>query len=219
MDIEVLIKRYPRLYHMAECGSWSNIEAHGLQSTSAILDLHGINGADREIYESTHRPEKFALTSSSFGRTVLRDQKPMSDARLRRCLPADVTPRAWYEILNRKVFFWVSHERLLKLLGARAYRNEEHDVLTLNSEPLIRRYAASIKLCHMNSGNTFPVPHMRRPEVFANIADYPVRPRNGAPLKEVVELVVDYAVPDIRNFVMKVDRMKARTVVARLYSR
>ena len=36
---------------------------------------------------------------------MIRDQKPLSDASLRDCLPAEISPRNWYELLNGKVFF------------------------------------------------------------------------------------------------------------------
>lgn len=217
MDIDVLIARYPRLYHMAEAGSWPNIQQHGLLSTAAILDSHGIQGAARRPYESTHRPEKMALHSAGIGTTIFRDQKPMSDARLKMCLGNGLTPQEWYFILNQKVFFWVSHKRLLRLLGAREYRHDEHDVLTLDTEGLVRRYCASISLCHMNSGNTWPYPHARDETIFSRIDQYPIRARTGGPAKEVVELVVDYAVPNIPDYVISAKRMKGPEVISNIY--
>lgn len=219
MDIDVLIKRYPQLYHMAEKDSWPSIQKHGLLSTSALLDLHDIEGEARNIYESLHRPEKYSLTSDKVGTSVLRDQKPMSEKRLKQCLQDGLTPEDWYELLNAKVFFWVSYERLTTLLNARAYRNDEHDVLTLETEPLVIKYAQEISLCHMNSGNTFPVPHRRGKTTFISIKDYPTLPRSGKPIREVVELVVEYRVPDIREYVISVDRMKGGDILHNLYSR
>jgi hypothetical protein len=52
-----------------------------------------------------------------------------------------MTPREWYESLNRRVFFWVDRRRLIKLLGARAYRNRPHLVLELDTAELLRRHA------------------------------------------------------------------------------
>ena len=212
MDIEVLTARYPRLYHMAEPGSWPSIRERGLLSTSAVLDRWKISGPSREQYESHHRPEKVTLRSEALGAVVLRDQKPMPESRLRRCLRDDLTPQDWYQLLNAKTFFWVSEERLTTLLNARAYRNEEHDVLVLRTEPLVRDYCDQISLCHMNSGNTFPAFVMRGLETFTRIGDYPVN-RNGVPRKPVVELVVDYAVENVRDYVIEVRRMRQGTVL------
>ena len=46
----------------------------------------------------------------------------MSDAGLYKCLCDGLTPREWYRMLNSKVFFWVTRERLEKMLNARAYK-------------------------------------------------------------------------------------------------
>jgi len=47
-----------------------------------------------------------------------------------------------YETLNGKVFFWLTAERLTRLLSARAYRTNTHCVLTMETLPLVRKYAA-----------------------------------------------------------------------------
>lgn len=215
MKILDLIKAHPYLYHMAEMNSWPSIKKHGLWSTSALLDHHKITGKSRFAHESQHRPEKATLTSPYFATTVLRDQKPMSDSRLQMGLQDGLTPQDWYETLNSKTFFWVSEERLMILLNARAYRAEEHDVLTLRTEPLVRAYHEKILLCHMNSGNTFPVPHKRGNDTFVPIEDYPVG-SSGRPRKPVVELVVEYGVPDIANYVVSVRRMRGAEILSSL---
>jgi hypothetical protein len=60
-----------------------------------------------------------------------------------------MTPREWYETLNRRVFFWVDRKRLVKLLGARAYRDRPHLVLELDTSGL-RRHAADVTLSAIN---------------------------------------------------------------------
>src|SRR5205085_973051 len=111
---------------MAEPGSWPSICERGLFSTSALLDLFELIGPAREQYEQQHRPEKVTLDHRRHGTVVLRDQKPLSDRRLQACLEDGLTPARWYEMLNSKVFCWVARRRLLGLLGARAYRDDEH---------------------------------------------------------------------------------------------
>ena len=54
--IERFSDRYPRLYHMAESGSWCSVREHGLLSTSALLDLFEISGSKRREIESEWRP-------------------------------------------------------------------------------------------------------------------------------------------------------------------
>lgn len=213
MDIDKLVELYPRVYHMAERGAWDSIRTHGLMSTKAVLDHLEIEGADRTRFESEHRDQKMDVRAGRSSNIVLRDQKPMPEGRLIRALTDGTTPQRWYELINSKVFFWVEEERLHRLLGARDYRNLEHDVLTLDSSAFIPAYAASIWLCHMNSGNTWPIPHRRGMDIFYRIQDYPVN-RSGKPAKAVVELMVDYAVPNIADFVVEVRRMQGSQVLS-----
>ena len=212
MDLEKLIELYPRIYHMAERGAWDSIRTRGLMSTTAVLDHLAVADGERARYESEHRGQKMDVKSGDPSSIVLRDQKPMPEGRLITALTGGTTPRQWYELINGKVFFWAEEQRLHGLLGARDYRKLEHDVLTLDSSTFIPAYAESIWLCHMNSGNTWPMPHRRGTEIFCKIVDYPVT-RTGNPKKKVVELVVDYAVPNIADYVLEVRRMKGNEVL------
>jgi hypothetical protein len=220
-ELKELVDRFPTLYHMAEGGSWPSIREHGLLSTSALLDLLNVQGGDRAAIESARRSECAVIKRPPLGNVVIRDQKPMTDAGLRRALPPGTTPRDWYELLNSRVFFWLTRDRLLRLLSAGAYRAGEHDVLELETAALVRDVRPLIWLCPMNSGCTKPFAHPRGPNTFARIPDYPYaqwcakRPR-GEP---VVELCVDHAVPDIEPYVRRVVRMQAGREIGDVYRR
>jgi len=211
VQVADLAARYPCLYHMAERDAWASIRDRGLLSAIAVLDLFQVNGAQRAALSSAHRPDKVTV-GAGCGQIVLRDQKPMEATRLATALLNGVTPRDWYETINSKVFFWVQEERLCGLLNARPYRMLEHDVLVINTASFVAAHENQIWLCHMNSGNTFPVPHKRDLTAFKRIANYPTK-SSGAPAKEVVELVVDYEVLDIAQHVIEVRRMRAREVL------
>lgn len=215
MELEKFIKRYPRLYHMAEVGTWPKIKEHGLLSTTAVLDKYRITGKDRLALEQGHRPSK-SKVGSAHDHIVLRDQKPMAPDRLSTALRGGLTPPVWYEWLNGRAFFWAEEHRLLQLLGARAYRNLEHDVLTLDTAKLVEDYEEKIWLCHMNSGNTFPMPFPRDLGIFMRIKDYPCRPRTGTPVKEVVEVVVDYEVQNMTKYTIEVRKMKSDAVLSKI---
>ncbi|PHN23314.1 DUF7002 family protein [Pseudomonas syringae] len=212
MDLDKLIELYPRVYHMAERGAWDSIRTRGLMSTTAVLDHLGVKGGNRSQFESEHRDQKMDVMAGDPVSIVLRDQKPMPEVRLLDALKDGTTPRQWYELINNKVFFWAEEARLHRLLGARDYRRLEHDVLTLDSATFIPAYAEAIWLCHMNSGNTWPMPHRRGTDIFCRIPDYPVK-GSGKPVKPVVELVVDYAVPNINDYVVEVRRMQGSEVL------
>ncbi len=210
-ELAELIQDCPTLYHMAERGGWPSIRQHGLLSTSALLDLYGMHGPQRDAIEGQRRPEGVRLDHPALGHIVIRDQKPMDDAGLRKCLLDGLSAEDWYRLLNRKVFFWLSRARLLRLLDARPYRNIEHDVLELDTATLVAAYRRVITLSPINSGATRPFPVQRGLTTFLPIAAYPYshwrsrRPRG----ERVVELAIDHGAPDIAQFVRKVTTMRS----------
>lgn len=209
-ELDELLADCPELFHMAERGSWPLIRRHGLLSTSALLDLFGVEGAARGAIESARRPESVVLEDGAHGRAVIRDNKPMADGSLRRCLRDGLEPADWYRILNGRVFFWLSRKRLLKLLAARSYAHSEHDVLTLDARSLVEANRARITLSPINSGATSRFPVERGLTTFLPIADYPYAEwrRKRARGERAVELAVDRGVERIERFVTRVVRMK-----------
>src|SRR5215207_4382281 len=146
---------------MAALGSWPSIQERGLLSTSALLDTYKVTGTKRHEIEEERRGNSVVLNYSQLPPAVVRDQLPMTDAGLQRCLPKHLSPSDWYKILNQKTFFWLTKDRLIRLLSAGTYRNEVHDVLEVNTQGLLDSYFDKIWFCPMNSGSTKPMPHPR----------------------------------------------------------
>lgn len=209
-----LASRFPLLYHMAEDGSWPSIEKHGLLSTSALLDLFNISGTRRACIEAAHRRESVQIQNHLHGVAIIRDQKPMSDRGLSRCLQDHLSPVQWYKILNEKVFFWLTRPRLYKLLNAKFYRNKRHCLLTIDTGKLLERHASRVLLSSMNSGCTKPYPHPRGRDTFLSLDNYPYehwnRKRRGK--DPIVELTVHYSVPDIKDLVIRVEEWDGQSV-------
>lgn len=208
MLVEDFVARHPRLFHMAEAGSWAQVQRHGLLSTTALLDLFGIVDRQRFAIESERRAQIVAIEHPQHGEAYIRDNKPLREQFLASCLQG-MSMQEWYELLNRKVFFWVRPERLDTLLNARAYRSRAHDVLTLDTAALLRRHGDTAALASINTGATlYPSAPMRGPETFAPVAQFDfdeARKRRGA-AEAIVELTVDYAVPDLSGLVVQVER-------------
>jgi hypothetical protein len=208
-ELEELLTDCPTLYHMAEDGSWPSIRDKGLLSTTALLDLYQVQGKQREAIEAQRRRTGVPLERASLPRAVIRDQLPMDDGGLRRCLPAHIEPTDWYRLLNGKVFFWLTKPRLITLLRAGTYRTRPHDVLEVSARRLVEKHYPRIWFCPMNSGCTKPWPHARDENTFRRIPEYPYaefrRRKRG---ERVVELAVDYSVPDIAGLVTRVFRMQ-----------
>ncbi len=212
-DTTELVELYPELYHMASLGSWQSIKRHGLLSTSALLDLLTYAGLEREAIESRHRPETISIRHPDYGSAQVRDQKPMSDGALQRCLQDSLTPANWYGLLNSKVFFWPTKKRLCTMLNARPYRADAHDVLIVDTAKLLQRHLSRVTLSPMNSGCTKPRAWPRGRDTFRALGHYPLQQRrqygrNGA----VAEFAVDRAVGDISELVLRVQVMRGSNI-------
>jgi len=220
-ELQELVGDCPVLYHMAQRNSWQSIQRHGLLSTTALLDLFEIEGQERVAIEQTRRPAGVYVEHPQLGQAVVRDQIPMDDNGLRRCLRDNLTPADWYLMLNERVFFWLTRARLLKLLNAGAYAREAHDVLEIDTVSLIAAHRDHITLCPMNSGCTKPFPHPRGLDTFTSIDQYPYQDwkRKRRRGERVVELSVMGGVPDIVQHVRRVVVMQRDETLELIYER
>jgi hypothetical protein len=199
MTLAELATKYPRVFHMAEPGSWSSIRKHGLLSTAALLALFEIRQPLRSELLSRRRADSVELTHSRYGRAVLRDQKPLSETKLAACLRDGLTPRKWIRLLNHMVFFWVDPRRLAALRAARAYRNARQLVITVDTAQLVARHGDRIRLSDRNTGTTSPMAHPRGADTFVPIG------LNGS--RRIVELAVEVSVPDVKELVVLVEEV------------
>lgn len=208
VSIEEISNRYPVLYHMAEADTWESIRKHGLRSTSALLDLFEIDGERRMTIEREHRPDSVEISHRRYGKAVIRDQKPMSDADLTRCL-IDLQPSDWYQTLNRHVFFWPTRKRLSTMLNARTYKSLKHTVLTLDTARLLADHQAQVRLTAINSGCTKPMARERGKQTFLPLDKYPFSERREkyGIANTVAEIAIEYSVPGIKKYVISVDHM------------
>lgn len=207
---------HPRLFHVAEDGAWPSIRRHGLLSTTALLDLYRVTGEARDAVEARRRPAGVALRREGLPGATVRDQLPMSDAALLRCLDDGLAPADWYRILNGRVFFWPSADRLERLLGARAYRGRAQTVLTLDTASLVAAHGERLELSPINSGATIFSGPRRGRGTFLPLALYPYaawRAKRRA-ADAIVEVTVPGGVPDAARHVVRVERVRAGIATA-----
>jgi hypothetical protein len=194
---------------MAEAGAWPAIQRDGLLSTTALLDRFEYSGPERFAIESQRRPKLEVIAHPATGATaVIRDNIPLREQFLTQCL-TDMTAQEWYELLNGKVFFWLSQERLNTLLRARAYRDRPHDVITIDTRLLVERELDRITLAPINTGATlYPTASPRGSHTFKSIVDYPLEEcvRWRGAKDAITELAVDYEVEAVEEIALLVQR-------------
>lgn len=217
-----LAQIYPLLYHVAAGeDAWDSIRRHGLLSTSALLDLYEVKGQGRAAIEREYRPKSLPINHSSHGVAVIRDQKPLSEAKLRKCL-VGMTPAEWYQLLNRQVFFWPTRRRLANLLTAAAYANHTHYVITVDTAQLLARHAPDVRLSPINSGSTLFDAQQRGRDTFLTLEEYPFqywRKKRRGTRDAVAELTVVYRVPDVAAITVRAARMRGLREVELLYAK
>lgn len=205
LTAEYIAERWPRLYHMAEGGTWHSIQQRGLLSTTALLDLFEIEGEQRDAIESARRAESIPIHHPTHGTAWIRDNKPINETVLRRTL-VGMTEAEWYRTLNSRVFFWLATDRLDRLRNAPPYRRRRHDILTVDTAALLDRYGATVELAHLNTGAVHPsANYPRGTSTFQPIATYPWQERLAVARGEpIVELTVPYAVTDVAQFTVDI---------------
>lgn len=204
------VKPPARIYHLAEASNWTAIQREGLHSTSALLDLAGVAGEERDRLERQQRPTQMVLPNGA----RIRDQRPMPPAALAGCL-VGLSPQQWYALLNGRVFFWFDPERLNRQRAACAARPQV--VLTVDAHALVAAYAARISVAPINTGNARRRPALRGAATFVPYADWADRgwaseaeglgTRARSAAHRPVELTVLGSVPDVMRFVIAVDHL------------
>lgn len=200
MDRGELIRLYPKLFHMAHVDAWVGIERHGLLSTQALLELYAVAEPLRTRLLAEHRPRSVAIRHPVHGTAVVRDQKPLYPGKLAACLQDGVTVEQWLRALNSRVFFWLQPERLERLLVARAYRSDDHLVITVDTERLLAAAPTrAVTLSRINSGATVFRTVPRGARTFLPVEEFlhPARRRALASASDVAELCVSPSVPDV----------------------
>ena len=218
MRPEDLWRHYPVLYHIAWKGSWASIREHGLLSTKALLRAYG--KSEGEIAELTQARRGHWVEIDCPGRpqAVLRDQKPLTDAGLRRALRGSAEPWQWYDLINSMVFFWPTKARLRTMITAPAYEGVAHDVLVVDAKALVGLEQDNIRISEINSGCTKPMPWRRDMTLFKRFAEYPFehRRKKYGLARAVAEVCVVDRVERIAKATLDVKRGTADEVIEAL---
>jgi hypothetical protein len=219
MNLDELIARHPRLYHMAEDGSWPLIQRIGLLSTERLVDAFQLSGEARAQILSQRRPTGVTITSDDYGAAVVRDQIPLREGPLANALEDGMSTTEWYELLNSFVFFWPTEERLGRLLSARAYRDRSHTVLIVDTEKLVASHGDLVHLSPINSGSTIFKPRPRGRATIQLVRDYAYNRTgsHGSGGGAVAEVAVKGGVVPIEQSLISVTRRRMDVVLEELW--
>lgn len=186
-------------YHLADTENWPLIQRDGLLCANELIARAGLDSS------RTYRDHNVQLPTGAW----IRDQRPMPPAALARCLDPGLDPEDWYALVNSKVFFWLSRERLERHRAA--CRARPQIVLAIDLPALLARHGARAYVTPFNVGNARRNAASRGHRTFVPIeswrttrwepearAGHPTRPRSHPP----AELAIDHAVPDIMDFII-----------------
>jgi hypothetical protein len=194
MTLETFIRHYPVLYHMADARNWPSIQRWGLLSTQALLERMEVES--HQAVEERRAGGPVQIDHPRHGAVFIRDQHQIREKQLAGCL-IDVTPERWRAILNARVFFWPTLERLESMY--RYYQDEPQLIFEIPSAPFINAYQRKIELSRINSGFIMRKPARRGLETFQ-----PFEAFQHSAKQKVAELTIPGSAPDILDFTRKV---------------
>ena len=196
MQDDELTSRYPRCYHLAHGPEvWPSIKEPGLLSVAALLDRWEVPSDQRDHLLREQRQATVPLSHPVYGTAYLRDQHPMNVKMLQRAL-TDMTVPEWLEQLNRHVFFAPTPKRLEALHAA--YADQPRLVLTLDTGSLLREHRYQTRLAAINTGAVRHIKHIRGSDTLQRVSIFDSK-------REVAEVAVSNAVPDIAQHVTRVE--------------
>jgi len=198
-------------FHIADAENWRAIQRTGLHSTTALIARGGLSADEARPFAS-YRPEGMRLPAGA----MIRDQRPMPPAALKRCLDAGLSPQAWYDLVNGKVFFWLQVERRDRHLAA--CRARPQIVVAVDLRRMLARHGEVAFVTPFNVGNARRRPASRGHRTFVRLDAWlktrwesealegrPARARTHPP----AEVAIEGSVPDLMEFVVETRSVSA----------
>jgi hypothetical protein len=98
-----------------------------------------------------HRESSITLRPDEVHAITIRDQLPLKF--VDECLQDGVTRQDFLDALNGRAFFWLSRQRLQRLLNARAYRSRPHLIMHIDTAALLDVYGSQAELARYKTGS------------------------------------------------------------------
>jgi hypothetical protein len=173
MDINKFIKERPYLYHLTSRENASKIiEQRRIYSANMLIDL-----SDEIEYEKIKRQRRIGHQEIKINGAAyfLRDQRPISELALSKCLTHQWCVSDFLEHLNDRVFMWPTINRLKRHFDR--YEEEKPVIFRFPTKEIVESNS-HVKFCRLNSGATRANSYLggrapeRGPNTFLLAEDY-----------------------------------------------
>jgi hypothetical protein len=173
MNLDKFIRERPFLYHLTYRENVPNIIAKGqLFSTSELVRMSAIREYEDILRKRRSGPVEIKIARRSY---FIRDQRPISEVNLAKCLTDGWGIGEFLYHLNGRVFMWPTVKRLWSHFGT--YADEKPVILRFMTRDIIDANP-HVKFCRLNSGATrsnsylHGAPPERGPGTFLSAADF-----------------------------------------------
>lgn len=149
MDIQKFIDNRPAVYHLTAAQNLPLILKHKkIFSANRLIDMSA--DAENIPIKRQRRPEHTIITIGNDEYSI-RDQRPISEKALQKCLTNGWVCADFYEHLNNRVFTWPTIDRLQRHYDR--YQGENPVILILDTAKLFAVNPTPL-FCRLNSGAT-----------------------------------------------------------------
>lgn len=151
MEITEFIKKKEFLYHLTDRENLERIKTtKELLSTETIINRSSLSKNEKNEFLTQRRKthEVVVIDNDSYH---IRDQRPISLLNLVKCLTTGFTVSDFFRMLNNRVFFWPTLQRLNS--HYKRYSSENPIIIRVSTEALLN-INSHAEFCRLNSGAT-----------------------------------------------------------------
>jgi hypothetical protein len=157
MKIEEFIEKREFLYHLTDRENLERVKTHKeLLSTESIVNLSSMEDDEKEEFLSQRRKSHATINVGDTSYRI-RDQRPISLLNLVKCLTTGFTVKDFFRMLNNRVFFWPTLQRLESHYNR--YKDERPIIIRVSTRELLDLNHHA-EFCRLNSGATRSNSHL-----------------------------------------------------------
>jgi hypothetical protein len=191
MEIEKFIIQAPYLYHLTSEQNAKRIIKEGkLYSANALIDKTKAKSDQKVKYNKRFSHHTLLIDGTE---VLLRDQRPISEKALSKCLTDSWSVADFIYHLNDRVFMWPSLDRLSRHFDR--YKKEVPIIFRFLTKDMVQANA-HVKFARLNTGATRANSHLggKAPErgksTFLNAKEYVLSPRTVAEVTFEKECII-----------------------------